>query len=168
MNQRSSHPESHEHPAGDRELQRLETTLHEAGGAWPVPVGLAERVYEASVSRLPRRRLRLVGTSRAPIHTRLSGRLAMAASLGMAFVVAAWFMQVPLQAPDGRVVSAPSAGGTIQLAADRQMQLEYWGELLEPFNDETSDMESFMAVADLTLEEIFDEARHLTRDLGEM
>lgn len=75
----------------DRHLVELDRKLSRNAASEPTPTGLAERVYRASVSLLPGRvqhdRLRFSRRVRTPVW----GQLAMAASVAVAFVVAAWF-----------------------------------------------------------------------------
>ena len=169
MNDFPRHPASNGPLFPDEDLRRLDAALHDAAANLPAPLGLERRVYDASMRVLPRRRLRLAGTTRAPIHTRLSGRMALAASLGMAFLVATWFMGVPLGSPAARLAESPSGASTMELVAERQVRMEYWGSLAESFNGDSTDIESYMAVAsDLTLEDFYAEARQLTSDLEEM
>lgn len=94
----------------DRRLVELDRKLARQAASQPVPSGLAERVYRASVSLLPGRveygRLRFARSVRTPVW----GQLAMAASVAVAFVVAAWFhtSTITPSAPDqGYVFHGP-------------------------------------------------------------
>ncbi len=102
------------HAPGDRELDQLAALLSSYGRGRPVPPGLAGRVYRASAELLPGR----PGAERGLRLPRLSlgslwGRLAMAASIGLAFVLAARFMSQeprPLLSPEAELVLVGYAG----------------------------------------------------------
>lgn len=99
-------------PALPPDLHRLDQLLAQAASREQIPSGLSGRVYDASVSDLPKPRLRLRGralttsTSTAHrnvrIHRTAWGQLAMAASLALAFVVGAMFWGDPSGIPDIR------------------------------------------------------------------
>ena len=89
------------------ELRRLDTTLGRLALSADVPAGLARRVFAASVRLLPVRPLAPAAERRAPTTSRrwpdlgvLCGRLALAATLALAFVMAARFLERPLSAAD--------------------------------------------------------------------
>lgn len=104
------------HAPGDRELDQLAALLSSYGRGRPVPPGLAGRVYRASAELLPGRPgaegvLRLPRISLGS----LWGRLAMAACIGLAFVLAARFMAReprPLLSPEAELVLVGYAGAT--------------------------------------------------------
>jgi hypothetical protein len=103
------------------ELRRIDRALHADAGRFVVPDGLEERVFDASVELLPNRgragrggarRLRVVGVRRPGGPARSWGRsqwgrMALAASLGLAFLVAAFVMQRGASRP------MPVASGSI-------------------------------------------------------
>jgi hypothetical protein len=85
------------------DLERIDESLADLAKRDQAPPGLTDRIYEASVSALPRLRLRgraAAGPQRMRFHRPVWGQLAMAASIGLAFVLVAWFLSMPTGAPD--------------------------------------------------------------------
>ena len=94
----------------DTDLRRIDRALHQDADRLQTPPGLADRVYEASVVDLPdAHRLRLPGRGAAARRARpgrhaapgrsVWSRLALAASLGLALIVPAYFMRAPVIGP---------------------------------------------------------------------
>ena len=89
------------------ELGRVDDAVAHAASGAPLPAGLADRVFEASVARMPRPLLRpatlrpaarrWAGT--APVRSSRWSRLAMAASVALAFGVASWLVRPPVPPP---------------------------------------------------------------------
>ena len=84
-------------------LRQADELLAREAGQAPVPAGLTDRVFRASVAGLPARRLeppkrRLVAGA-VPLRLATWGRLAMAASVALAFVVALRLMREQAPAP---------------------------------------------------------------------
>ncbi len=118
MTVRDEHPPSYRFPDQGRdplpadfepELRDLDALLAEQARREPVPDRLADRVFEASVGGLPRRKpLPAAGPAAVGwIQILLSsqawrGRLAMAASLGLVFILAGLFMRGP-----GKTIDPP-------------------------------------------------------------
>ena len=91
-------------------LRRLDASLGRLAHGADVPAGLARRVFTASVRLLPVRPLTAAAGRRAPTTSWrwpdlgvLSGRLALAATLALAFVMAARFLERPPGAGDSMV-----------------------------------------------------------------
>jgi hypothetical protein len=100
---------------GPAELREVDAMLAEYARRSPVPAGLADRVFNASAGLLPARRrrdrvLRLQPVS--PVST--WGRLALAASIALAFFVAARVLPfgrpTPLLSPDVELILLEFAG----------------------------------------------------------
>jgi hypothetical protein len=100
---------------------RLGAVIRDREVRHPAPTGLADRVFEASVSNLPIPAVRPTRAepARRPrwAETLVAGRigwshLAAAASLGLVFVIAAFFMTRP------PLVTPPGGGGDVVLTAD--------------------------------------------------
>jgi hypothetical protein len=86
---------------GPAELREVDELLGRHARQQPVPAGLIERVFDASVGMLPSRRREPALRLQPVITTSHWGRLAMAASIGLAFFVAARIM--PLREPSTRL-----------------------------------------------------------------
>jgi len=110
-------------------LREIDARLREHAEEVDVPDGLAERVMTASASLLPKprpmpRRRQTVEPARGwrqwrlPSRRQWRGHLAMAASLGLAFVVAAVYLSRPAGAVE------PPSGLETALAADIEWPLE--------------------------------------------
>ncbi len=102
------------------ELGRVDDAVGQAAGGAPLPAGLADRVFEASVARMPRPLLRPTTlrpaakrwAGAAPVRSSRWSRLAMAASVALAFGVAGWLVRppVPQESPENRrlLVASPT------------------------------------------------------------
>jgi hypothetical protein len=91
----------------DRRLVAVDDALARKAGSVSTPRGLNERVYRASVSHLPAHPadapLRFPQRAAASMRSSAWGRLAVAASVALACVVAAWFhTSAPTTAPSER------------------------------------------------------------------
>src|SRR5262245_2589889 len=113
------------------ELRAIDDALSEAAQKSPVPVGLSERVFEASSGLLTRHGATSsqpeVRTLRFPQlrFAQLSrGRLAMAASLAMAFGVAVWFLQPHSSPPSDSVVAVDGDGWALNRAAHSSVTID--------------------------------------------
>jgi hypothetical protein len=112
MTQRPEHGPNHSFPEQGRgplpssfeaDLQDVDALLREHARRVDVPRGLEDRVFEASVSNLAgpsigERRTAVIGVERFRLdrwRKRWGGRVAIAASLGMVFVLAALFLSLP-------------------------------------------------------------------------
>ncbi|MHC4127799.1 MAG: hypothetical protein ACYTE6_15905 [Planctomycetota bacterium] len=93
---------------GPAELREVDELLGRHARQQPVPAGLIERVFDASVGMLPSRRREPALGLRPVITTSLWGRLAMAASIALAFFVAGRVMPLreasTLLSPDVELV----------------------------------------------------------------
>ncbi len=105
------------HAPGDRELEQLAALLSAYARGRPVRPGLVGRVYRASAELLPGRREAAGRVLRLPRFNlgSLWGRVAMAACIGLVFVLAARFMAQkprPLLSPEAELVLVGYAGST--------------------------------------------------------
>jgi hypothetical protein len=118
-------------PAGfEPDLRAIDALLHDHAADAEVPFGLAQRVFDASVGELPARPrrpgrdakpepARPWWTRPIPVRGQWRGGLALAASLGLAFVIAA----LCLTPSDAGKTPSPSGLDTA-LAFDIDWQLE--------------------------------------------
>ncbi len=113
------------------ELRVTDELLAQMVAREPVPAGLNERIFRASVTALPAR-LRLhratrhaapAGPRRLQFHRPVWGQLAMAASIGIAFVVAVWFLAQPGVQPGSHLIAEHSAEPMIHAVAHRSTTL---------------------------------------------
>lgn len=81
------------------ELRRLDERIAETVADEQTPAGLVDRVYAASVEQLPMRNRRPRQRATVDRGHALMGRLALAASLGLAFMVAALVLRTPTTEP---------------------------------------------------------------------
>ncbi len=100
---------------GPAELRQVDELLLRYARREPVPAGLVERVFDASVGMLPSRHQRQPVLRLQPvITTSLWGRLAMAASITLAFFVAGRILPMrepsSLLSPDVELVLLEYAG----------------------------------------------------------
>ena len=95
LNAHNSRPPENLPGSLEPELKRLDARLTRDAGHLDLPPGLADRVFEASVGRLPAQRYRFqtvetISTSRRLVLRRqVWARVALAASLAVAFVMSA-------------------------------------------------------------------------------
>lgn len=135
------------------ELRELDTRLTRAARLTPVPPDLADRVLASTIDLLPRRpsRLRLAGSldgSRRLLaqlreQRRLValGRLALAASLGLAFATAYW------------IGTAPSSIPTLDVEA--AIQQGVWDQAMAEIPDYgVGEMASLLDTWDLTIDDL--------------
>ncbi len=101
---------------GPAELREVDELLGRHARGQPVPAGLIDRVFDASVGMLPSRRRRREPALRLQpvVATFLWGRLALAASIALAFFVAGRIMPMhepgSLLSPDVELVLLEFAG----------------------------------------------------------
>jgi hypothetical protein len=125
MTVRPEHPSNHRFPVDgpgplppgvEPELREVDDLLSREAKQAEVPAGLADRIFSASVGDLPRPAVRrrpapVVHVARRSLLSRFGpagqwrGYAAMAASLGLAFVLASVFMRGPASQPDLRLTS---------------------------------------------------------------
>jgi hypothetical protein len=98
----------------DADLRALDGLLAAAAASSPVPRRLADLVYDASVGLLVPRRTFRIETFRQTVWS----RLAMAASLGLAFVLAAGALRRPSPAEGAAMLTA----GPVQLLMESEGQ----------------------------------------------
>ena len=146
---------------GDPALAELEATLSRYARRRHAPAGLADRVFDASVGLLPSRRPRRARVFKLePISLgSMWGRLALAASIALAFLVAVRFMpqeraRSPLS-PAAELVLLESAGAT---PADLR---ELWR-----FEDSRyGAVESLLVTRDMTFRDLTGDLARLAEDL---
>ena len=125
MNVNPNHPVNRIEPLPadfDSEAQQVDALLSAQARRTAVPMGLTDRVFEASVKSLPRSRqpaLRLAGSAADvqrrhvlfTLHRTAWGRAAMAASVAIVCGVA-WLMlqSSPAPSPDGSLLAIHTAG----------------------------------------------------------
>ncbi len=150
------------------ELGRVDDAVAQAASGAPLPAGLADRVFEASVARMPRSLLRpatlrpaarrWAGT--APVRSSRWSRLAMAASVALAFGVASWLVRppVPSTSPQNRRLLADSRTGDI-LAPD-----VVW-LLMQPAAEGDPEVASLLDTEDMTFDDLAGELAMLVSRL---
>ena len=140
--------------APDPELREIESLLSSYVRRQAVPPGLARRVYSASVPLLPGRRAKTEALRLTPVNLgSIWGRLALAASIRLAFVIGARVMITsprpqPLLTPEVELVLAEYAGATDHLLADMAEfgQVEHLLVTRDmTFNDLTTDLAALAA-----------------------
>lgn len=125
------------------------------------PPGLVDRVYAASVVGLP---ARAAGAATPIVVVRrrsTMSRLAMAASLGLAFMVAAWVLRSPglgpaLPAVGPTTVSVASTKGSCPLTQEAVLVLADWTE------GEQSSVSYLLDTRDITLADVTDELERVS------
>ncbi len=150
------------------ELGRVDDAVAQAASGAPLPAGLADRVFEASVARMPRPLLRpatlrpaarrWAGT--APVRSSRWSRLAMAASVALAFGVASWLVRppVPSTSPQNRRLLADSRNDDI-LAPD-----VVW-LLMQPAAEGDPEVASLLDTEDMTFDDLAGELAMLVSRL---
>lgn len=173
--QRRSNPAGQLPAEFDRRLVELDQKLSGQAESQPTPVGLAERVFRASVSLLPHQHehasLRFPRSVRTPVW----GQLAMAASVAVAFVVAAWFHSATTTTPsdsDGFVHHTPPPIVESMLSAgDRDAADSTRPQLLSPevehllFDGES---DYLLDTRDLTHADAVDDLHRIYEHLSEL
>ena len=152
-----------EHGAGplpshfEPELRDLDGLLREQARRVDLPTGLCDRIYRASVAALPQRpqpEQRPRRAIRREAVTRWRGRLAVAASLGLAFVLAAVLVEPPTAPPAG--IAATGAELYLDRAewfGEEPRELEEWTVAYEldafalraSYDDFTGEIEAMIA-----------------------
>lgn len=153
------------------DLRLLDEQLWGAASSSRVPSGMADRVFQASVEHLPGRRvtrpmLRLAGTRANRRVASWRSRLAMAASLGMAFVATALFLSVPggVQ-PEMATVAVQANADVSDPSGD---SIDDCFALLASLDSDTLDAEAYLDVMRSDLTDFANEADQLTDRLADM
>jgi len=113
------------------ECRAVEVRLARWARGQPVPSGLARRVFDASVGRLPARRLprspmlQMPWLASLPAWRSVGGRLALAASIALAFLIAVRVMPPAPFTPDVEMVLLEYDGGHRGLVDPRFAQAEH-------------------------------------------
>jgi hypothetical protein len=147
---------------GPAELRHVDELLGRYARREPVPAGLIERVFDASVGLLPspRRRREPVLRLQPAITASLWGRLALAASIALAFFVAGRILPVDgsgsLLSPDVELALLEYAG-----AGDLDLQLALRG--LEEAGYEA--VEHLLVTRDMTFRDLAGDLANLAADL---
>ncbi len=140
------------------QLGRVDDAVAQAASGAPLPAGLADRVFEASVARMPRPLLRpetlrpaarrWAGT--APVRSSRWSRLAMAASVALAFGVASWLVRPPV----------PPAG-----PENRGLQPDVVWLLMQPAAEGDPEVASLLDTEDMTFDDLAGELAMLVSRL---
>ena len=163
------------------DLTRVDARLMQDTDRLAVPPGLAGRVFRASVGRLPAARLRLVGTEfNSETGRRLSwrrhswGRVALAASVGLAGAVALKMLQTgPVPTPDRMAVVVPPELDSPLFLPEREfidpLALSTDSELLLLgfVSDQPNDLSYLTVTLDLTFEGLGSEIAAMLAELNE-
>ncbi|MHC4991741.1 MAG: hypothetical protein ACYTGC_12250 [Planctomycetota bacterium] len=140
-------------PSGfDDELREIDLLLQANAARTSVPRDLADTVYDMTVGLLWQRQQPLPFKPAARRMQTVWSRLAMAASLALAFLVAAWFMQAPLET------------GPVQMVAEVPLSELDW-ILLEPSGSDTMGVGYLLESGDVTFEELTEELKQLVDQL---
>jgi hypothetical protein len=146
---------------GPVELREVDDLLGRYAGRQPVPAGLVERVFDASVGMLPSRRRREPALRFQPvITTSLWGRLAMAASIALAFFVAGRILPMrepsSLLSPDVELVLLEYAGsGEVEVSRRfRELEEARYGAV-----------ERLLVTRDMTFRDLTGDLANLLADL---
>ncbi|MHC5008523.1 MAG: hypothetical protein ACYTGF_14325 [Planctomycetota bacterium] len=146
---------------GPAELREVDDLLGRYARREPVPDGLIERVFDASVGMLPARRRRQHPLRLQPvITTSLWGRLAMAASIALAFFVAGRILPMrepsSLLSPDVELVLLEYAGaGDLDVSRRfREIEEARYGA-----------MERLLVTRDMTFRDLAGDLANLAADL---
>ena len=147
------------------ELGRVDDAVAQAASGAPLPAGLADRVFEASVARMPRPLLRpatlrpaarrWAGT--APVRSSRWSSLAMAASVALAFGVASWLVRPPAS-PENRSLLVDSRTDDV-LAPD-----VVW-LLMQPAAEGDPEVASLLDTEDMTFDDLAGELAMLVSRL---
>lgn len=145
------------------ELGRVDDAVAQAASGAPLPAGLADRVFEASVARMPRPLLRpatlrpaarrWAGT--APVRSSRWSRLAMAASVALAFGVASWLVRPP---------APPASPESRRLLVDSRTDVLVW-LLMQPAAEGDPELASLLETEDMTFEDLAGELAMLVSRL---
>jgi len=141
---------------GPAELREVEASLWAWARRQAVPPGLADRVFDASVGLLPVRQVRRARVARPealtgfPAWARLGGRLALAASIALAFFVAVRIM--------------PPAGGVLTRNLEMVL-LEYAGGDAGFLDPRFAQVEHILMTRDMTFGDLTNELAQVAQDL---
>ncbi len=144
---------SNQRPA---ELREVDADLSAWARRQAVPPGLADRVFDASVGLLPVRRIRPARANRLdsligfPAWAGLGGRLALAASIALAFFVAVRVM--------------PPAGGVLTRNLEMVL-LEYAGGDAGFLDPRFAQVEHILMTRDMTFGDLTNELAQVVQDL---
>ena len=138
------------------ELEAIDAMLAREARRQPVPEGVIERVFNASVGGLPRRRARVYRLE-PPRRASLWGRLAIAASIGLAFAVATSIVRPrPLLWPEVELV----------LLGDTQETQNEIDRLLRGYGESTlGPVEHLLLTRDMTFNDLANDLAMLAADL---
>ncbi len=137
-------------------FREVEVRLSEWARRQPVPPGLADRVFDASVGLLPARRARRGRIGRpdpataVPAWARLGGRLALAAAIALAFFTAVRVM--------------PPAGGVLTRNVEMVL-LEYAGGDAGFLDPRFAQVEHILMTRDMTFGDLASELTQVAEDL---
>ncbi len=139
------------------ELEVIDSMLSREARRQSVPEGLIERVFDASVGGLPGPRRARVYRLEPPRRASLWGRLAIAASIGLAFAVATLFVRPrPLLSLEVELV----------LLGDTQDTQSEIDRLLGGYGESTlGPVEHLLLTRDLTFKDLTSELAMLAADL---
>ena len=143
----------HSPDQGPAEFREVQATLAAWARQQPVPLGLEDRVFDASVGRLPVRRARVARPERVtafPAWARLGGRLALAASIALAFFAAARVM--------------PSARRPLTRNVEMVL-LEYAGGNAGFLDPRFAQVEQILMTRDMTFGDLTSELARVAQDL---
>lgn len=165
---RSTTPESPDALPPDTEasLIALDRQLRDLARLQPTPPGLVDRVYRASVGRLPQAvpaTLPFRRSAADPRRTWWWGQVALAASLGLAFVLAGRVLLAPT--PEGQnnpTMLAANSSPTDRMISDADLLTDDEIRLLMP----ESDVDYLLATRTLTMDELNGDVDRLYADLG--
>lgn len=145
---------------GPAELREVDELLGRYARREPVPAGLVERVFDASVGMLPGRPRQPALRLQPVITTSLWGRLAMAASIALAFFVAGRILPMrepgSLLSPDVELVLLDYAGAGDLDVSQRFRELE---------EARYGAMERLLVTRDMTFRDLAGDLANLAADL---
>jgi hypothetical protein len=174
MKNRSPHNSNSIEPLPDHfepDLTRIDARLMQESERMTVPPGLAGRVFQASVGRLPSMHLRLVPTeTQVAAGRRLSwrrqtwGRVALAASVGLAGAVALRMLQAPAVIGPEPVALLPAP--ELDFVDPMALSMDSEQLLLGFMSDQPSDL-SYLTFGRVTLDDLNSEMVNMLAELNE-
>ena len=149
---------------GPAELRAVDELLGRYARRQPVPAGLIERVFDASVGLLPSRRRRREPALRIQpsIGASLWGRLAMAASIGLAFFVAGQIM--PMREPSS-LLSPDVELGLLVYAESGDVVVDVHRRFRELEEARYGAVERLLVTGDMTFRDLAGDLANLAADL---
>ncbi|MHC4947654.1 MAG: hypothetical protein ACYTG1_05265 [Planctomycetota bacterium] len=142
------------------ELLDLDARLVRDARHGRVPSGLVDRVFRASAGLLPAPAPLPLRSPGVPATGALWGRLAMAASVGLAFVVGSWLLRAERTRPGPPVhVAVAPAGLATSRVLDREAEQVLFGA------DGSSEVGYLLETRDLTLDDLSSELAMLVAEL---